>query len=565
MSLFVVTTGNELAPGHFRRSPGLTITGTGKSFIGALATHFFMQDTSYRILVITYTNHALDQFLEDLLELGIPQESMVRLGSKSKCTSRTIPLLLYHQQSEYRRTKGAWAVIDDLKADASVQSMELRDAFTSYQQAHPTFRDIQDHLEFSEEDSHFYEAFIVPTDKDGYKKIGKKGKSIAEDYLYDRWKKDQGPGVFEKHARKNHQGVWGVDPPLRAKYIEKWFFAILKEKVERVQELARQYDVTQERMDTQFDEGKVSILRSKRIIGCTTTAAAKYAKLVTSAQPDVVIVEEAGEIQESHILTALTPSVNQLIQIGDHKQLRPKINNYQLTVEKGDGYNLNRSLFERLILQGHPHTTLQKQHRMHPDISLLVRELTYPDLEDDPKTSNREPIRGLDDRVMFVNHSHPELHNERIADRRDQGSKSSKENGFEAGMVLKTVRFLAQQGYGTKNMVVLTPYLGQLRLVRDMLMEDVDPVLSDLDSHELIQAGLMTRAAAKVDKSPLRISTIGEFSKLFKDVIAADLCRQLPGGRGRHRYCIPDPKQHKWRNWIPRGTRAAQRSSLSSS
>lgn len=422
-------------------------------------------------------------------------------------------MLLSKQQSRYRRTTSAWAVIDELKADAAAQSMELRKAFTSYHQSRPTFRDIQDYLEFSEEYSHFYEAFLIPSDKDGYKKVGKKGKAIAEDYLYECWRGGQGPGVFGKHALKNHRTVWDMDLSLRRTYIEKWFSAILEEKVGRVQELARQYDLTQDRMDTQFSESKVSILRNKRIIGCTTTAAAKYTKLVTAARPDIVIVEEAGEIQESHILTALTPSVNQLIQIGDHKQLRPKINNYKLTVEMGDGYDLNRSLFERLILQGHPHTTLRKQHRMHPDISFLVRELTYPDLEDDPKTSTRESIRGLGDRVIFVNHNHPELHNEKIADRRDQGSKSSKENDFEARMVLKTVRFLAQQGYGTKNMVVLTPYLGQLRLVRDMLMDDVHPLLSDLDSYDLIQAGLMTKAAAKVDKSPLRISTIGKASK----------------------------------------------------
>lgn len=433
---------------------------------------------------------------------------MVRLGSKS--TPRTASLLLSKQNSGYRRAKDAWAVIDSLKSDAAMKSLELREAFTSYVQAYPTFHDIQDHLEFSEEDSDFFEAFLVPSDNDGYKKVGKKGKAIAEDYLYDRWKKGQGPGIFSHHALKNHQNVWNIEPPLRAKYIEKWFSTILQEKAERVQELARQYDLIQEQMDTQFNESKVSVLRKKRIIGCTTTAAAKYTKLIASAQPDIVIVEEAGEIQEGHILTALTPSVKQLIQIGDHKQLRPKINNYQLTVEKGDGYDLNRSLFERLIMQGHPHTTLRKQHRMHPDISLLVKELTYPDLEDGPKTSTRETIRGLDDRVIFVNHSHPELQNDRIGDRRDQGSKSSKENDFEAKMVLKTVRFLAQQGYGTKNMVVLTPYLGQLRLVRDMLMDEVDPLLSDLDSHELIRAGLMTKAAAKVDKSPLRISTIGE-------------------------------------------------------
>lgn len=467
-----------------------------------------MQKTNYKILVITYTNHAVDQFLEDLLDLGIEEEAMVRLGSKS--TPRTAPLLLSKQKSGYRRTKDAWGVIDSLKIEAAAQSVELRKAFTSYVQTYPTFRDIHDHLEFSEEDSHFYEAFLLPSENDGYKKVGKKGKAIGEDYLYERWRSGQGPGMFGDHSLKNHRNVWNIATPLRTQYVGKWFSSILQEKAGHVQELARQYDLTQERMDTQFSESKVSILRDKRIIGCTTTAAAKYTRLITSAQPDIVLVEEAGEIQESHILTALTPSVKQLIQIGDHKQLRPKINNYQLTVEKGDGYDLNRSLFERLILQGHPHTTLRKQHRMHPDISFLVKELTYPDLEDSPKTATREPIRGLESRVIFVNHNHPELQNDKIGDRRDQGSKSSKENDFEARMVLKTVRFLAQQGYGTKNMVVLTPYLGQLRLVRDMLMDDVDPLLSDLDSHELIQAGLMTKAAAKVDKSPLRMSTIGE-------------------------------------------------------
>lgn len=497
-----------VAPCSGWQASGLIELGTGKSFIGALAMHFIIQRTDFKILVITYTNHALDQFLEDLLDLGIEGEAMVRLGSKF--TPRTASLLLSKQKSDYRRTKDAWRVIDSLKAEAALRSMRLREAFRSYIQCRPTFHDILNYLEFSEDDSHFFEAFIVPSDTDGYKKVGKKGKAIAEDYLYQCWRCGQGPGIFTLHALKNHPSVWNVAPLSRLKYIGKWFSAILREKAERVQELARQYDLIQRRMDTHFKEKDVSILRSKRIIGCTTTAAAKYTKLITSAQPDVVLVEEAGEIQESHILSALTPSVKQLIQIGDHKQLRPKINNYQLTVEKGEGYDLNRSLFERLILQGHPHTTLRKQHRMHPDISHLVKELTYPDLENGPKTSAREPIRGLEGRVIFVNHNYPELQNDRIGDRRDQDSKSSKENDFEARMVLKTVRFLAQQGYTTKNMVVLTPYLGQLRLVRDMLMDDVDPLLSDLDSHELIQAGLLTKAAAKVNKSPLRISTIGK-------------------------------------------------------
>ena len=87
-----------------------------------------------------------------------------------------------------------------------------------------------------------------------------------------------------------------------------------------------------------------------RVIGYTTTATAMYNKLIRRANPDVVLVEEVGEILESYILTVLTLSVKQLILIRDDKQLCLKANNYTLSVEKGNRYDFNRSLFKRLIL-----------------------------------------------------------------------------------------------------------------------------------------------------------------------------------------------------------------------
>lgn len=128
------------------------------------------------------------------------------------------------------------------------------------------------------------------------------------------------------------------------------------------------------------------------------------------------------------------------------RQLRPKVNDYRLTVEKGEGYDLNMSLFERLALKGYPHETLLQQHRMRPEISFLIRELTYPDLIDAPSTQNRLPIRGLQDVIVFVNHAHPEDELTCIADRQDLTASSSKQNTYETEMVLKTVRYLAQQG-----------------------------------------------------------------------------------------------------------------------
>ena len=74
---------------------------------------------------------------------------------------------------------------------------------------------------------------------------------------------------------------------------------------------------------------------------------------------------------------------------------------------------------------------------------------------------------------------------------------------FKVQMVLKIVRYVGQQGYGADRLVILTPYLGQLRAIMDALKEiqDSDPVLSDLDSHDLVRAGLMSGSEAKSAKS----------------------------------------------------------------
>ena len=46
--------------------------------------------------------------------------------------------------------------------------------------------------------------------------------------------------------------------------------------------------------------------------------------------PRIMLVEEAGQVLEAHILGSLVPSVEHLILIGDPLQLRPTLNNYSL-------------------------------------------------------------------------------------------------------------------------------------------------------------------------------------------------------------------------------------------
>ncbi|ODM90617.1 NFX1-type zinc finger-containing protein 1 [Orchesella cincta] len=96
--------------------------------------------------------------------------------------------------------------------------------------------------------------------------------------------------------------------------------------------------------ERQYQDG--ILLRQADVIGMTTTGAAKNHSMLEIAKPQIVVVEEAAEILEAHIVTSLTENCNQLILIGDHFQLRPTTNVYELEKK----YHLNVSLFERMIL-----------------------------------------------------------------------------------------------------------------------------------------------------------------------------------------------------------------------
>lgn len=109
----------------------------------------------------------------------------------------------------------------------------------------------------------------------------------------------------------------------------------------------------------------------------TTTGAAIHQELLQKLRPRIVIIEEAAEIFESHLITSLTTDCQHLILIGDHQQLRPSPAVFDLA----KNYNLDWSLFERLIKNGYPYKTLVEQHRMRPEISQTLMPMFYKNLK----------------------------------------------------------------------------------------------------------------------------------------------------------------------------------------
>lgn len=508
--------------------------GTGKSFIGALIVSAIFRLTTYRVLILTYTNHALDQFSEDLIQIGISTNDMVRIGPKSTPQTESTLLRSYSRQGEFRLTHQENLVKRDREREAQENGCQLQDIAERLSENKPHVAEILDYLEYSEEHPFFWDAFQVPESGDGFRIVGVKNKILRPEDLFTHWL--QGLPTKRLHGfisslPPTAASIWQIPLPFRAELVTKWSQKVRDERIEEFVRLSECENELQTDIKSLLAEQDRKVLKSKRIISCTTTRASMYQSIISTANPDVVLVEEAGEVLEAHIIAALSPSVKQLILIGDHKQLRPKINNYKLSKEKGEGYDLNVSLFERLVLQGHRFTTLREQHRSHPEISRHVRMLAYKDLEDTPDTHNREKIRGLASRVTFVHHEHHEEEQAGVGERWDvSGTKGSKRNQHEALMVLRLVRYLVQQGYKSENIVVLTPYLGQLFLLKETLRDENNPYLNDLDSHDLVRAGLMAEATAKLNKKPLRLSTIDNYQGEECDIVIVSLTRSNASG-----------------------------------
>jgi hypothetical protein len=200
-------------------------------------------------------------------------------------------------------------------------------------------------------------------------------------------------------------------------------------------------------------------LREAKVIGMTTTAAAKNVDLLRALKPKIVIVEEAAEVLEAHIITALTKDTQHLILIGDHQQLRPSTAVYALSKK----YNLDVSLFERMTKNEVPYKRLSTQRRMRPEISKLISPL-YKHLNDHPSVAKHpQRVLGVEKNLFFLDHKVLES---------TSAESTSKFNEHEVMLVANLCLYLVQQGYKPEKITVLTMYLQQLFRVKEQLKEN---------------------------------------------------------------------------------------------
>ena len=198
-------------------------------------------------------------------------------------------------------------------------------------------------------------------------------------------------------------------------------------------------------------------IKNYKIVAMTTTGCAKYSTILEQNNFETIIIEEAAEVLESHVLSLLTKNTKQLILIGDHKQLKPKPYNFELETK----YNFSVSMFERLINNKIPYAPLKYQRRMKPQFADFVR-IIYGDKEyiDYKDVFNKEDVKGMEKDMYFITHNNLEGENEALR---------SKQNDYEAKYLSKLCAYLLKQGYNSDQITILTFYVGQVLLIKKYL------------------------------------------------------------------------------------------------
>lgn len=507
--------------------------GTGKSYTGValikvlLANKAKVRTEFGPIICVCYTNHALDQLLEDIQKNKITTQ-IIRIGSQSK--SETLePFNLRTVSREVEKTRlekrGQWELHNKFDLhDEQFQKLHLNSS--------GSYASLKYYLQRFH---HGHYCQLFGEDEDGFMRQSNVDPSKTLRSWLNSGRTSEDPPRSMSQLYNVH--IDAMTTQERRTLYENWVSDQRENVNSRAQSIFASHAETKTEWDKIRDELDLRCLRAADVIGVTTTGMARNLNMLRRLKSKALICEEAGEVMEAHMLTSLLPSVEHLILIGDHQQLRPQIQNYELSRESSEGrqYALDRSLFERLVEPDDevgvqiPLCTLETQRRMHPSISRLIRETLYPKLKDSPSVMQYPDVAGMRRRLFWFDHRCAEAG----ATTRDP-TATSHWNDHEIELTASLVNHLLKQGvYRSGDIAVITPYLGQLHRMRRKLALSYAVTLGDRDQEDLDKAGFTAEESeqprANISKSTLlqtlRVATVDNFQGEEAKVVVVSLVR----------------------------------------
>ncbi|KAK0530110.1 hypothetical protein OC835_004123, partial [Tilletia horrida] len=276
--------------------------------------------------------------------------------------------------------------------------------------------------------------------------------------------------------------VWSYSAIDRVLLVERWKKCVRETALSTLDDTCQKLEDARKKVQEHRNEERLAIMNGCDIIGATTNGAAKAVDLLKLIKPKVLLVEEAGQVLEAHILATLSQSIEHLILIGDHNQLRPQVTNYELSMEnkrgRGHLHRLDLSLMERLAEESMlPISRIVTQRRMRPEICDLIRPVQQ--LEDHESVQGRQDIKGVAKNFFFFDHNYPE-----------SAVETSRTNESEADIAVDLVRHFVAQGYTEPgDICVIVAYLSQISKVKERLgRHQISIIVSDKDASALADA-----------------------------------------------------------------------------
>jgi len=383
------------------------------------------------------------------------------------------------------------------------------------------------------------------TDADGFTRVGR---DPLTSWARPTWRGNEETTPGEGTSRQQHddmealiakasQDVDSLAPLERQALMDSWIKEIRVSDTDRLFEEMCDAESLRESLNSVHDEVNRRTLLTADVIGITTTGLARDIATLQKLRSKIVICEEAAEVLEAHMISALMPGVEHLIQIGDHQQLRPQISNYSLSAETPTGvlYQVDRSQFERLAvgqpgISTMPVAQLNVQRRMRPQIARLIRDTMYATLQDHPSVQSLPRVVGMLENVFWLHHDNTEDTST------DDGRLRSHTNTWEIEMTTSLIRHLVRQGvYKSTDIAVLTPYTGQLQKLRTALSNEFEISLSDRDAETLVREGFgvmlgkddairpKLRRGQLIDS--LRLATVDNFQGEEAKIVVVSLVR----------------------------------------
>ena len=489
--------------------------------------HIWNEEKKSAMLMVCYTNHALDQFLEGVLKFQ--QTGVIRVGGRSSSESLKAYNLQEHTQpsdskhwvkkemfkcqdaiqrarNRLARSKRNILSLKDLesciglkqfsqfKAAEGILNLQRKSVLESWLgleqipaamrsslNENPTAESVADKGSSCEDTNEVIEDSIE-VDRDAeiiqnQRLLGENQFQLLKKQENAKQEKQRPTNLSRDHLKvlagesklqplavtqlSKINDVWNLPFEDRWRLYLFWLRFFQSNCQEEISKRNTQYEDICKRFTEIKTQGELHALKDAVVIGMTTTGAAKYRTLLEEIKPTIVVVEEAAEVLEAHIITSLTKNTQHLILIGDHQQLRPNPSVYTLAKD----YHLDVSLFERMVNSGMTCYQLNTQHRMRPEIARLMRFI-YEDLQDHEEVHKYEDVKGVSKNIYFINHQVLEDESE-VNDR-----LKSHSNKHEATFIAALCEYFILQGYAPHEITVLTMYTGQVITLQRTMPKD---------------------------------------------------------------------------------------------